>query len=167
MGELLIRKATPDDLPSLTEIYNHYVRTTPITFDIAPRMLEQRREWLAQFSDRGRYQCFVAVEDGAPIGWACSAMFKEKAAYETSIETSVYCAPGQTGKGLGRRLYKTLFGALKGEDIHRAYAGVTLPNDASIALHTALGFKLMGTYHEPGRKFGKFWDVAIFERDMA
>ena len=166
MSEIVIRRAEPADLPALLAIYNHYIATTPITFDIEPRTLAQRQEWLEQFSDSGRYQCFTAVAGGEPIGWACSARFKEKEAYATTIETSVYCAPDQTGKGLGRRLYATLFEALKGEDIHRAFGGVTLPNEASVALHKAAGFRHVGTYNEIGRKFGRFWDVGLFLRPM-
>jgi phosphinothricin acetyltransferase len=166
MSEIVIRRAGPGDLPALLAIYNHYVLTTPVTFDIAPRTLDQRREWFDQFADSGRYQCFVAAAGAGAVGWACSARFKDKDAYSTSIETSVYCAPDQTGKGLGRRLYATLFEALKGEDIHRAFGGVTLPNDASVALHKAIGFRHIGTYDAIGRKFDRFWDVGLFLREM-
>jgi phosphinothricin acetyltransferase len=166
MSEIVIRRAQSGDLPALLAVYNHYVATTPITFDIAPRTLAQRQEWFDQFSDIGRYQCFAAVAGDEPVGWACSARFKEKEAYATSIETSVYCAPDQTGKGLGRRLYATLFAALQGQDIHRAYGGVTLPNEASVALHKAAGFRRIGTQREVGRKFGRFWDVALYEKEM-
>jgi phosphinothricin acetyltransferase len=166
MSEIVIRRAEQSDLPVLLAIYNHYVVTTPITFEIEPRTLAQRQEWLDQFSDFGRYQCFVAVLGRDAIGWACSMKFKEREAYATAIETSVYCAPEQTGRGLGPRLYAALFDALAGQDIHRAYGGVTLPNEASVALHKASGFRHVGTYGEIGRKFGKFWDVALFLREM-
>src|SRR5262249_8113785 len=122
-----IRRAEMTDAPALLAIYNHYVATTHITFDIEPRTLAQRETWLAQSKPAGRHQCFVAVRDGAAIGWACSGPFKDRAAYDTSVETSVYLAPGEQGKGVGRRLYRTLFDALKGEDLHRAFAGVTQP----------------------------------------
>jgi phosphinothricin acetyltransferase len=128
--------------------------------------LHRRQGWLEQFKDRGKHQCFIAIMGGKPVGWACSTKFKDKAAYETSIETSVYCAPGYTGRGLGRRLYKMLFESLHGEDIHRAYAGITLPNAASIGLHVAMGFRVIGTQQEVGRKFGRFWDVALYERQV-
>jgi phosphinothricin acetyltransferase len=164
MNDVAIRRAEAADLPALTDIYNHYVAATPITFDIEPRSLAQRREWFAQFSAAGRYQCFVAADDERALGWACSGRFKEKVAYETTIETSVYLAPEATGRGLGHRLYETLFEALKGEDIHQAFAGVTLPNDASVALHKSFGFRLVGTYPEVGRKFGRYWDTALFMR---
>ena len=164
MSEVSIRRVEPGDLPALLAIYNHYVVHTPITFDLEPRTLAQRREWLDGFAPAGRYQCFVAVKRGAAIGWACSAKFKDKAAYETSAEASIYLAPGEAGQGLGRRLYETLFAALQGEDLHRLYAGITVPNDASVAMHETMGFRLVGTYDEVGRKFGRFWDVALLVR---
>jgi phosphinothricin acetyltransferase len=166
MSDISIRRAEPRDLSALLDIYNYYVLNTPITFDIEPRTLAQRQEWLEQFAPGGRYQCFVASVGGKAIGWACSTKFKERDAYATSVETSVYCAPGFTGRGIGRRLYATLFEALHGEDIHRAYGGITLPNEPSIGLHAAMGFRPIGTYREVGRKFGKFWDVALYERPM-
>ena len=79
-----IRRAEQGDLPELLDIYNHYVVNTPITFDLEPRTLAQRQEWLDGFAPTGRYQCFVAARGGEPIGWACSARFKERAAYDTS-----------------------------------------------------------------------------------
>ena len=166
MTDITIRMAERADLPALLDIYNHYILTTPITFDIEPRTLAQRQAWLEQFSPAGRYRCFVAVRADEPVGWACSAQFKEKAAYATTIETSIYLAPDEHRHGLGRRLYETLFDALKGEDIHRAYAGITLPNDASAGVHKALGFRLIGVQPEVGRKFGQYWDVALFFREM-
>lgn len=166
MTDVSIRRAEQGDLPELLAIYNHYVVNTPVTFDLEPRSLAQRREWFDSFASSGRYQCFVAVKGAKPIGWVCSARFKEKAAYDTSIETSVYLAPGEGGRGTGRRLYQTLLSALAGEDIHRAFGGITLPNDASVALHRSMGFEHIGTYREIGRKFGKFWDVALYLKAM-
>jgi len=161
-----LRHIQQSDLPELLDIYNHYVLTTPITFDIEPKTLAQRQEWLDSFAPTGRYQCFVAVDENKPIGWACSAKFKEKAAYATSVEMSVYLAPLAQGKGLGRGLYQTLVDALKGEDVHRLYGGITEPNEASVALHRAMGFRLVGTQTQVGRKFGKYWDVSLYEREL-
>ncbi len=166
MDDVTIRTALADDLPALLDIYNHYILNTAVTFDIEPRTLAQRREWFAQFATAGRYRCFAAVRGSRAIGWACSAKFKDKAAYETTAETSIYLAPDEGGRGLGRRLYETLFAALRGEDIHRLFAGVTVPNDASVALHRRMGFRLAGTYVEVGRKFGRYWDTALFMRDF-
>ena len=164
MSKVSIRRAVQADLPALLAIYNHYVAETHVTFDLEPRTLEQRQAWFDAFAPAGRHQCIVAARDGAAIGWACSGTFKEKAAYQTSVETSVYLAPGESGQGFGRRLYEELFTALSGADVHRAFAGIALPNDASIALHRALGFEPVGVYQEVGRKFGRFWDVAWYGR---
>ena len=159
-----IRRVEQGDLPALLEIYNHYVRETPVTFDIEPRTMAQRQAWLDTFAASGRYQCFVAVKDGQPVGWASSHRYNERAAYDTTVASSIYLAPDATGWGLGRRLYAVLFDALKAEDVHRLFGGITLPNEASVRLHQSFGFELVGTYPEVGRKFGRYWDVAAYLR---
>lgn len=166
MDDIAIRRVEPRDLPALLEIYNHYVRETPVTFDIEPRTLEQRKTWLDGFAASGRYQCFVAVRNDKAIGWASSHRYNERAAYDTTILSSVYLAPDATGRGLGRRLYTALFDALAGGDIHRVFAGITLPNEASVRLHCSFGFEPVGTYREVGRKFGRYWDVATYLKNM-
>jgi phosphinothricin acetyltransferase len=166
MSAVICRPSEAGDLPALLDIYNHYVVTTPVTFDLEPRTLAQRREWFDGFSAAGPYRCFTALRHGVPVGWACSAKFKEKAAYATSIESSIYVAPDAGGKGIGRALYTTLFDSLKGLDIHRVFAGITLPNAASVAVHRAFGFEPIGTYPEIGRKFGRYWDVALYIKAM-
>jgi len=97
-------------------------------------------------------------------GYAGTTRFRPKAAYETTVETTVYCAPEAVGKGMGVRLYSELFARLKSEDIHRFVAGYALPNAASEALHRRFGFKVVGVFSENGRKFGKYWDVCWTER---
>jgi len=162
-NDIVIRPVLPHDLPALLAIYNHFVMHTPVTFDVEPRTLEQRQAWLETFAPSGRHQCFVAARGPLAIGWASSGRFKDRAAYDSSVETSIYLAPGEEGKGLGRALYGTLLAALAKEDVHRAYGGVTMPNAASVGLHRTMGFAEAGLYREVGRKFGKFWDVAWFE----
>ncbi|HEX4159643.1 MAG TPA: GNAT family N-acetyltransferase [Rhizomicrobium sp.] len=164
MDETTIRRAETRDVPALLEIYNYYVINTHVTFDLEPRTLDQRLAWFAIFGDAGRYQCFVAERGGDVIGWASSAPFKERAAYQTSVETSVYLAPDQLGRGIGLRLYGALFDALAGVDLRRAYGGISQPNEASVRLHERVGFRCVGAYSEVGRKFGRFWDVAVYER---
>jgi phosphinothricin acetyltransferase len=166
MTDIVIRRARAEDLDALLGIYNHYVANTHITFDVEPRTREQRKAWLDGFSDGGRKQCFVAVKAGQSIGWASSGPFKDRAAYDTSVETSVYLTPDEGGKGLGRRLYQTLLDALAKEDVHRAFGGIAQPNEASVGLHLAMGYRHVGTYSEVGRKFGKFWDVAWYEKPL-
>jgi len=161
-----IRHAEERDAEALNGIYNYYIAETPITFDIEPWTVVERAEWLAGFSTDGRHQCFVAEMDGAAVGWACSKQFRGKAAYDTSVEASIYLDPGATGAGLGTTLYEALFEGLAGQDLRRALGGVTLPNPASIALHRRFGFESVGTFTEVGRKFDRYWDVQWFEKTL-
>jgi phosphinothricin acetyltransferase len=165
MSDITIRRAEQSDLPALLDIYNHYVLNSAATFDIEPRTFDQRREWFSQFSSTGKFQCFVAAKQGMALGWASSARFKERAAYDTTIETSIYVAPDAVGRGLGRAMYEVLFAAIVQEDIHRIFAGVTLPNEPSVRLHQAMGFRQTGVQPEVGRKFGRFWDVGQFFKE--
>ncbi len=153
-----------DDLPRLTEIYNYYILHTPVTFDIEPYTVERREPWFAQFGDSGRHRLLVAEFDGTVLGYAGTTRFRPKAAYDTTVETTVYCAPEAIGKGIGSKLYTKLFELLKGEDVHRFVAGYALPNAATEALHRRFGFKVVGVFSEVGRKFGKYWDVCWVER---
>jgi phosphinothricin acetyltransferase len=166
MSDVRIRAAEERDLPELLEIYNYYVLNTHITFDVEPRTLEQRWDWFRHFARRGRYQCFVAVRAERPIGWASSHPFKDRAAYDTSVETSVYLTKDEGGKGIGRSLYSALLTALEKEDVHRAFGGIAQPNEASVRLHMSLGFVRAGLFGEVGRKFSKYWDVEWYQRAM-
>ena len=161
-----IRPAMPGDLPRLTGIYNHYVLTTPITFDLEPFTPEQRVPWFEEHTAGGRHQLVVAEEDARVVGFAGTGQFRVRRAYDTTVETTIYCAPEATGRGIGTLLYSALFEALEHEDINRVAAGITLPNDASIALHKRFGFRQVGVFSENGRKFGRYWDVAWFERPL-
>jgi phosphinothricin acetyltransferase len=162
-----IRPPQPSDLPELTALYNHYVVTSPVTFDIEPFEVEQRRAWFEHYAPAGRHRLFVAECDGRVRGYATSSLFRSKQAYDPSVETTVYVAAGFTGQGIGARLYQALFEALEKEDVHRAYAGVTLPNPVSLALHRRFGFLPVGQYDEVGRKFGRFWTVEWLEKKLA
>ncbi len=166
MSQIAIRPAARGDLPRLTEIYNYYVLNTAVTFDVEPYTVEKRAAWLEQFGATGRYRLLVAEENGVVLGYAGTMRFRPKAAYETTVETTIYCGQEAIGKRLGSRLYTALFDALKGEDVNRVVAGYTLPNDASAALHARCGFKPVGIYTEVGRKFGRYWDVQWTERPL-
>jgi phosphinothricin acetyltransferase len=166
--DLLVRPGTEDDLADLTDIYNHFVRETPITFDMEPSTPQQRRPWLRSHSEDGRHRLVVAQRrpGGRILGYATSSPFRAKPAYGTSVEVSVYCAPDAGGRGVGTLLYTALFEALESEDLHRAYAGIALPNEASHRLHLRFGFERVGVYRQVGRKFGRYWDVAWYEKPL-
>jgi len=164
MADVLIRPAERADLPRLVDIYNYYVIHTPITFDVEPYTVEKRAAWFEQFTPAGRYRLLVAERDAGVVGYAGTVRWRPKAAYDTTVETTIYCAHDVTGKGIGRRLYEALFESLRGEDVHRYVAGYTMPNTATAALHEKLGFRQAGIFSEVGRKFGKYWDVCWMER---
>jgi phosphinothricin acetyltransferase len=163
---LRIRAARAGDLPRLTEIYNHYVLYTPVTFDIEPQTIEQRAAWFAQFGRTGRYRLLVAEEDNVIQGYAGTTRFRVKPAYDTTVEATIYCAPEAVGRGIGGNLYGALFDGLAHEDIHRVVAGYVTPNPASAALHERFGFKPVGIFTENGYKLGRYWDVCWLEREL-
>jgi phosphinothricin acetyltransferase len=162
-----IRRPQASDLPELTALYNHYVVSSPVTFDVEPFEVEQRRAWFDHYPPAGRHQLFVADSDGRAVGYATSSSFRGRSAYDPSVETTVYVAPGLTGQGIGAQLYRALFDSLAKEDVHRAYAGITVPNPASLALHRSFGFQPVGIYDEVGRKFGRFWSVEWLEKKLS
>ncbi len=162
-----IRSFLPEDIEALVSMYNHYIEETTITFDITPHTAEQRREhWLSHYHSTGRHRLLVAECDKAVVGYASSSRLRTKAAYDTSVETSIYVDMSFHAKGIGTQLYTALFDALKTEDVHRAYAGITMPNDVSVAMHEKFGFKQVGLFKEVGRKFEQYWDVAWFEKEI-
>ena len=167
MANLTIRPAQLTDLPRLTEIHNHYVLNTHITFDVQPYTPEQRVTWFHEHSDAHRYRLLVAEDLKAGVlGYACTGRFRPKQAYETTVEVSIACRPDATGRGIGRELYQSLFKSLANEDIHRLVAGIAQPNAASNSLHERFGFRPIGTFSGVGRKFGKYWDVVWLERPL-
>ena len=163
----MIRDARPDDLPALTALYNHYVEHDHCTFDATPLTLEQRRVWFEHHAPTGRHRLFVATDGDRLLGYASSSPHRPKPGYATSVETSVYVAHDVRGQRIGSQLYTALFAALEGQDLHRALAGVALPNPGSVALHLRFGFTSLGTFDEVGRKFGKYWSVQWFQRPLA
>ncbi|WP_327717650.1 GNAT family N-acetyltransferase [Streptomyces sp. NBC_00490] len=167
-AEVQVRPGVEGDLTALTDIYNHYVRETPITFDTSVFTPEERRPWLLSHPEDGPHPLKVAADADSQeiLGYATSSPFRAKPAYATSVEVTVYLAPHAGGRGIGTLLYKALFESLAAEDVHRAYAGIAQPNEASRRLHERFGFRHVGTYREVGRKFGRYWDVAWYEKEL-
>jgi len=156
------------DLAGLIHIYNHYVRTTHITFDIHEFTEEQRIPWFEGFSEHGPHRLLVAEVSNRVTGYASSQAFRPKPAYARSVETTIYIEHSASGRGIGRRLYEALLEALGAEEtVHRAYAGIALPNPRSVKFHEEFGFHRVGTFREVGFKMDRYWDVSWYERDTS
>lgn len=163
---LIIRPISSKDYESIVNILNPFIEKTAVTFDTTPYTVETRQPWFKQFNELGRHQCLVAEFEGRVVGYANSSALRPKAAYDTSVEVSVYRCPSYNEPGLGSLLYYSLFERLSNEDVHRAHCLITLPNDASVALHKKVGFYDVGVLNEAGRKFGTFHSVLWMEKRL-
>lgn len=161
-----VRGGREEDLPAVAAIYTHYVLNTTITFNTSVRTPAQWRDRYRSTIATGRYDLLVAERDGAVVGYVETQPFRPKPAYDPSVEVTVYVAPDVPGSGVGTLLYETLFQRLDGRDLHRVYAVIALPNPRSEAFHRKLGFAHRGTLTEAGRKFGRYLDVAFYERAL-
>ncbi len=167
MTKTLIRHAADGDLDPLVRIYNHYIENTSVTFDTTPFTVPERIAWFTSFSEAGPHRLLIAERDSEMLGFASSSPFVCRPAYDTSVETSIYLDPDATGSGIGTALFGRLLELVTADErLHRAYAGIALPNATSIALHKKFDFEIAGTYREVGFKFGKYRDVAWFEKDL-
>ncbi len=159
-----IRHAHPSDLPALREITNHYIEHTIANFKTTPLDALEFSNWFDTFSLTGPYRLLIAEEEGDVLGYAATIQFNPRAGYSSSAAVSIYLHPDKRRKGLGSKLYTELFKILEDSDLHRLYAGITVPNDASIALHAKMGFREAARYSEVGRKFDQWLDVVWMER---
>jgi len=166
MSDVAIRNCGPGDYDAVVRIYNDYIEHSSATFDLTPYSMGERVPWFAQFADEGPYQLLVAELDGEVVGYCYSSTFNPRPAYDISVETTVYVTADAAGQGVGSALYDELFRRIADCGLHGAYAGVTLPNDASVALHEKFGFRRIGVETEVGYKFDQYWDVARYERRL-
>ena len=161
---LLIRPATESDAPSLLAIYRPSVETTAVSFETVVPTVE---EFAARINEAvAGWQWLVAERDGQCAGYAYGSSHRERRAYRWSVEVSAYVHPDHHRQGIGRALYLELLPGLADRGFCNAYAGITLPNEGSVALHRSVGFQLVGTFKAVGRKFGKWHDVAWFQRAL-
>jgi L-amino acid N-acyltransferase YncA len=162
---MLVRDAAEaGDAAACAAIYAPYVRDTAITFEWDPPSAEEMAQRIAE--SRRTHAWLVAEEDGRVVGYAYGGPFKTRAAYRWSCEVSVYVELGRRRTGAGRALYEELFTRLSARGYATACAGMTLPNDASTALHKALGFEPVGTYRRIGWKHDTWHDVAWAQRPL-
>ena len=157
-----VRTATPDDAAAIAAIYNHEVLSTTATFDLVPRSLEDQRAWLAARS--GAFSAIVAEDDQAGVlGFASLSPYKERAAYRTTVEDSVYVDRAHGGRGIGTLLVRHLVSTARESGFHAVMARIEASGTASRALHAKCGFELVGVEREVGRKFNRWLDVAVMQ----
>ncbi len=164
-GELLIRAASERDAEACAAIYAPYVTDTAITFEAEPPSVEEMAGRIAVASHSHAW--LVCEDREQVVGYAYGAVFHRRAAYRWACEVSVYLEPGRRRTGAGRALYEALFSRLAARGFRTAMAGMTLPNEASVGLHRAMGFEPVGTYRRIGFKHGAWHDVAWTQRVLA
>ena len=159
-----IRLATPADGARLAVIYRPAVVSRATSFELVPPNASEMARRVTRITARTPW--LVGGEEGQVLGFAYASPHRDRPAYAWSVEVSAYVDSMAHRHGLGRALYTSLFAILELQGFQNAYAGITLPNPASIAFHEALGFKSVGTYHRVGYKHGRWHDVRWFERSL-
>jgi phosphinothricin acetyltransferase len=157
------RLAQLNDAEAIRSIYNHYVTKTTVTFDMVPRSIEEQEAWLSERS--GALAVIVAVDESdSVVGFASLSPYKPRPAYRTSVENSVYVAPGSERMGVGRTLMARLIDVATDHGYHAMMARIADAHPASVGLHEAVGFELVGIEKEVGRKFNRWLDVAVMQK---
>jgi phosphinothricin acetyltransferase len=158
---VLLRPATAADAAATAAIYNAEVTGSRVTFDLVTRTVEEQAEWLDARS--GALEVVVAEIDGAVAGFASLSPYRERPAYRTTVEDSIYVAADHRGAGVGRALMDEIVAVARERGFHSVIARIVADHDASIRLHRAAGFEHVGLEREVGRKFGRWLDVAVMQ----
>lgn len=161
---IVIRLARPDDSDAIAAIYAPIVRDTVISFEIDPPTPEEMRQRIA--ATLVTHPWLVAEHDGAVAGYAYASQHRTRSAYRWSCDVTAYMAEAARRKGIGVRLYTELFSILSAQGFHAAFAGISLPNAASVALHEKAGFEHVGIYKHVGYKHGAWHDVGWWQRQL-
>jgi L-amino acid N-acyltransferase YncA len=165
MPSMTIRSAAEDDAAAIAAIFEPIVRETIISFEWEPPGAEEMRARIAR--SLALYPWLVSVDDtGAVDGYAHAGRHRDAPSYQWSVTTSAYVRADSRGRGVGKRLYAALFEQLVALGYYRAFAGIALPNDASVALHESVGFTALGVYESVGFKHGAWRDVGWWQRPL-
>ena len=156
-----LRLATAADNEAIRAIYNVEVLESTVTFDLVPRSAGDQAAWLSARS--GAHAVIVAVDDGEVVGFGSLSPYRDRPAYSTTVEDSVYVRRDRQGQGVGKALLGELLRLATAHGFHAVMARIVGGHEASIALHRAAGFELIGTEREVGRKFGRWLDVVVME----
>lgn len=161
----MIRRVRPaEDAGAICRIYNHYITDTVVTFENDP--LDRETMQLRIERINARFPYLVYEQDGRVLGYCYAATWRSRAAYDHTVETTIYLDPDWTGRGIGYELYQELVARLRSSDFHVAVASITLPNTRSVALHEKFGFRKVAHFTEVGNKFGKWLDVGFWELSL-
>ena len=162
VADVTIRLAEAADAEAIRTIYNVEVLSETSTFDLVPRSLADQEAWLAARS--GAFSAIVAVDGaGDVVGFASLSPYKERAAYSTTVEDSVYVDRGRGGEGIGTLLLTGLLDVARASGFHAVMARIEASGTASRALHARCGFALVGVELQVGRKFNRWLDVAVMQ----
>lgn len=163
---MIIRDADREDLAAILAIYNHAVVHTTAVWNETPGTLEERRLWLDGKHQRG-FPVLVAVEGDTVLGFASYGDFRPWPGYSRSIEHSIYVAPDQHRRGIGRGLLIALIERAREGGFHAMIGGIDASNEGSIALHKALGFTEVGRLPQVGHKFGRWLDLVFMQKMLS
>lgn len=158
---LIIRDAVQEDVPVILEIYNDAVRNLAATFDLEEKTLEERMEWFGHYG--GSHPLIVAEVDGKVAGYSSLSMFREKEAYKSTVELSLYIAEDCRGRGLGKALMEEILRRARQNGFHTVISGITAGNEVSVRLHEYFSFDYIGNFREVGKKFGVWQDVLFYQ----
>lgn len=160
-----IRSATPDDAEAVLAIYAPVVRETTISFELEVPTIEEMRARIA--ATIAHLLWLVGVDDtGTVVGYAYAGKHRERAAYQWAVDVTAYVHAEHRGRGIGKALYGRLFESLTAAGYCQAFAGIALPNSASIALHESVGFTPIGVYRNVGFKHGAWRDVGWWQKEL-
>lgn len=162
-SSLVIRPATTADAAAIVEIYNREVTETTATFDLVPRTIEAQQQWLLDRS--GAFAAIVGVDRATRqvVAFASLSPYKERAAYRTTVEDSIYVHRDFGGRGVGKAMVGRLVEIARQSGFHSVIARIEASSTASRALHAACGFELVGVERQVGRKFNRWLDVAVMQ----
>ncbi|HET6810766.1 MAG TPA: GNAT family N-acetyltransferase [Acidimicrobiales bacterium] len=156
-----VRLARDADGEAMRAIYNREVTGSTVTFDMVARTPEEQRRWLDEHS--GAHPALVAVDGGAVVGFGSLSPYRSRPAYSTTVEDSVYVDTDHRARGVGRAVLTELVRLAQVHGFHAVMARIVGGHDASIGLHRACGFEVIGVEREVGRKFGQWLDVVLME----
>ncbi len=162
----MIRAATNNDAQAICDIYNYYITDTVVTFEEEVVCAKDMCQRMAKVKSEGHPWYVAEDSQGNILGYAYATQWRQRFSFRFSVEVTVYLSSKYAGNGVGTKLYQKLFSQLKANGIHSVIGGITLPNDASVAIHEKFSMKKVAHFTEVGFKFGQWLDVGYWQRTL-